>query len=116
MNSNIFPLSFSTHIAFCLFSVAFFLFQYYRTGYKYQILMAFAIPATLLIYVSNSKILFYAIGIFELTMLILVAVSIAKEKKRLKKQISTDVNTPVESMPEGTDIEFNAGDATNDDE
>ncbi|NLK71345.1 MAG: hypothetical protein GX286_07925 [Clostridiales bacterium] len=89
MNSNIYPLPFSTHLAFCLFSVAFFLFQYYRTGYKYQLLMAFAIPATLLIYISSNKLFFYSIGIFELIMLILVSISIAKEKKRLKKQMIT---------------------------
>ena len=117
MNGNIFPLPFNTHLIFCIISVAFFLFQYFRSGYKYQILMAFAVPATLLIYVSNNKIFFYAIGLFELIMLILVAISIANEKKRMKKKLATANAVIIEDTSEIITEEVNdSDDATNDNE
>lgn len=115
MNGNIYPLPFNTHLIFCIFSVAFFLFQYFRSGYKYQILMAFAIPATLLIYVSNNKIFFYGIGIFELIMLLSVAVSIANEKKRMKKQLATANAVIMEDTSEIITDEVNDSDDTTSD-
>jgi|APHig6443717817_1056837.scaffolds.fasta_scaffold07476_5 hypothetical protein len=85
MNPNTFPLSLTTHIVFCIISAIFFAIQYYRQGYKYQILSIFAIGATMLLYLSQNKMFFYGIGIAELIMVILIFVIMSIEKKSLKK-------------------------------
>ncbi len=79
---NTFPLEFSKHIIFCIIGVAFFLFQYYRQGFKYQLLTAAAIGSTLLLYINDSNIWRYTIGIFEAVLIILIFIIMSIEKKK----------------------------------
>lgn len=84
MNTNIFPLPFSAHLIFSIFAFAVFLFQFIRVRRPYQLMMAAAIPATLLIYVNDSKAWFYGIGIAEAVLIIASVVSVfisGKSKK-----------------------------------
>ncbi|MDR0918063.1 MAG: hypothetical protein LBM93_02260 [Oscillospiraceae bacterium] len=83
MNNAVFPFSFTTHLIFAIFCAIFFMAQYARLKYKYHIIMAFAIPLSLLVYIAENKVFFYAIGITELVLLIVCAVNISVERKKL---------------------------------
>ncbi|MBE6853157.1 MAG: hypothetical protein E7505_06735 [Ruminococcus sp.] len=87
---NTFPLEFSKHVGFCIIAIAFFLFQFYRQGFKYQLLTAAAIGATLLLYVNDSSGWRYGIGIIEAVLLVLIFVIMAKEKKNAEKKAQAE--------------------------
>lgn len=86
MNTNTFTLTFPQHLVFALIAGIFFILQFIRTKRYYQLVMAGAIFASLLIYVSDSRALFYAVGILE-AVLILTAliVSIVQNRRDKKK-------------------------------
>jgi predicted membrane protein len=88
MTTSVFPLTFQSHIVFCIVAVAFFIFQYIRLKAPYQLMTVFAILATLALYINDSKIVFYSVGIFELVMIIAIAVSMSvTRKKQARKEI-----------------------------
>lgn len=82
---NTFPLEFSKHLIFCIVSVIFFVLQYFRQGFKYQLITAAAIGATLLLYVNSSDTWRNVIGIFEAVMVIMIFAVMAAEKKKAAK-------------------------------
>ncbi|MGN0620761.1 MAG: hypothetical protein ACI4I9_02735 [Porcipelethomonas sp.] len=90
MNSNIFPLPFSAHLIFCLIAFAVFLLQFIRVRRIYQLIVAVAVPATLLIYLSESRTWFYAVGIAEAVFLIAAVVSAVLEKKNKPEEAETE--------------------------
>jgi len=92
MTTNVFPLTFQSHIIFCVIAVAFFIFQYVRLKHSYYIMTIFAILATLALYINDSRVLFYGIGVFEIVMLIAIAVSAAKARRRQAKLAAEDKN------------------------
>ncbi|WP_044976265.1 hypothetical protein [Ruminococcus sp. HUN007] len=79
---NTFPLELNKHIVFCIIGFIFFMIQFFRQGYKYQIISAFAIASTLLLYVNASLTWRYALGIVELIMVIAIFVVMSVEKKK----------------------------------
>lgn len=83
---NTFPLEMSKHIVFCAVGIIFFLFQFFRQGFKYQLMTAFAIGATLLLYVNDSAAWRYFIGILELVLIIGIFVVMSIEKKNAEKE------------------------------
>lgn len=74
-SADAFPLDFPAHIIFCIVGLAFFLYRFIKYKRVYQLLMAIAIPATLLIRAATSKAMFYAIGIAESILIIAAAVT-----------------------------------------
>lgn len=99
MTTNfLFPLPFSVHIAFCIISVLFFGLQYYRKKYTYHLLLAIAVPSTLLIYVCKTDWAFTILGLEELVLFILILVSLFFLKK---KQAKEDAQEP--ALPEDSD-------------
>ncbi|GHU52062.1 hypothetical protein FACS1894132_00870 [Clostridia bacterium] len=84
MNNAVFPFSFGTHLVFAVFSAVFFILQFARLKYKYHLIMAIAIPFSLLIYVANNKPFFYAIGIIEVVFLLACAVNLSIERKKFE--------------------------------
>lgn len=80
---NTFPLEFSKHIMFCIIGGVFFLFQYYRQGFKYQLISAASIAGTLLLYINDSETWRYIVGIIELLLITLVFITMSKEKKKI---------------------------------
>ncbi len=82
MTTSVFPLTFQSHIIFCAIAVAFFVFQFARQKHAYQLLTVFAVLATLLLYVNESKYLFYGVGIFELVIMITIGILISIAKKK----------------------------------
>ncbi|MBQ8905600.1 MAG: hypothetical protein IJY85_04425 [Ruminococcus sp.] len=100
MENPIFPIALSKHIIFCAIALVFFLFQFIRQKNRYPLVFAVAIPATLLVYVSENKTWFTAIGIFELAMLILAAVLYALDRRKAKAQASAAQPAPADEAKE----------------
>ena len=72
MEPMIFPISQDKHLIFCIIATVLFLLQFIRTKRWYQLVMALAIPASLLIYADpENKTLFYGVGILEAVLLLL---------------------------------------------
>lgn len=92
MNGNIFPLSFSTHLIFVAVAFIFFLIQFIRVKYKYQLIMAVAVAMTMLIYVKDSKLWFYGIGLLEFGLLIIALVAAITEKKR-RRELAAEISS-----------------------
>lgn len=89
---NTFPLEFSKHVIFCVIGVLFFVLQYFRQGYKYQLITAAAILGTMLLYVNQSDMWRYGVGIFEaiLIVIIFIVMSVEKKKAAAAEQEKTD--------------------------
>lgn len=100
---NTFPLEFSKHILFCIIGGAFFLFQYYRQGYRYQLLTAGAIGCTLLLYINDSTTWRYIVGVLELLLLVIIFATMSKDRKKA----ITDEDTESAEKP----LTQDAGDA-----
>lgn len=70
METTLFPISMQKHIIFAVVAAIFFLLQFVRTKQWYQLVMAAAIPLSLLIYIDeDNTTLFYAVGIMEAVLL-----------------------------------------------
>jgi hypothetical protein len=100
MNTAVFPFSFNAHLTFAIICFVFFILQFIRLRYAYQLIMAVAIPLSLLIYVAPNKAFFYAIGIFEILALIACAVTISAARKQLEAKHSiseaiSDINSDI---------------------
>lgn len=89
---SLFPFPFSTHLIFCCISLVFFIFQFSRQKKPYQLIMGFAIPFSLVMWLSESRTLFYAVGITEAVLFIaaLVTAIIFKEKNENDENADTD--------------------------
>lgn len=70
LESTLFPISMEKHIIFCIVAAIFFILQFVRTKQWYQLVMAAAIPLSLLIYIDEENMtLFYGVGILEAVLL-----------------------------------------------
>lgn len=93
MDISVFPLPFSMHLIFSVLALALFLYQYSRQRRLYQLLMAVAIPATLLLYVNSSVTWHYCVGMLELVLIVAAVVSSVVDSIRnraLKKAGNAD--------------------------
>lgn len=97
MNSNIFPLPFSTHVIFVAIAFVFFIIQFVRLKYKYQLVMAVAVAMSMLVYVNDSKMWFYGVGILEFGLLVLSFVLSIVEKKN-KKETEDEESADIPAM------------------
>lgn len=94
MDPNMFPITQDKHIIFVIIATVLFLLQFIRTKRWYQLIMAIAIPASLLIYVQpDNKTMYYGVGILEAVLLLLALIlnliqsaKIAKAEKRAKAE------------------------------
>lgn len=101
--TSLFPFPFSLHMIFCCISVIFFVFRFVREKLPYQLIMAVAIPFSLIIWLSESKTLFYAVGIAETVFLITAFVTsiVCKKKAPVSETPSGDTSEiPAETQPE----------------
>lgn len=75
MDATTFPLPLAYHIVLCVLGCVFFLAQFIRLKKPYQLMMAIAMPASLLIYIQpESRTLFYTIGLLVALDLLLALV------------------------------------------
>ena len=82
-----FPLTMDKHIIFCIIGFVFFILQFFRQGFKYQIISAFAIAGTLLLYINDSAAWRYAVGALELVLVILIFTVMTIEKKKEEQKM-----------------------------
>lgn len=95
MDASTFPISFTYHLIFCIVAGVFFLAQFIRLRRPYQLILAIAILASLLIYVGDvsNKTWFHTVGLFEVILLLgAVVLSIVDrvKNKKLEKQQDSD--------------------------
>ena len=89
LDPTLFPIAMDKHIIFAVASSLFFLLQFIRTRKLYQLIMAVAIPASLLIYLApENTTFFYGVGIAEAVLMLLAFVTgtirSAKDSKAAK--------------------------------
>ena len=99
---NTFPLAMDKHIIFCIIGFVFFMFQFFRQGFKYQVMSAVAIAATLLLYVNDSTSWRYFIGVVELILIILIFVVMTSEKKKAEQKLPASEEAATETASEET--------------
>ncbi|MGN1480815.1 hypothetical protein [Porcipelethomonas sp.] len=98
MNNNIFPLPFSLHLIFVILAFALFIVQYVRVRRLYQIIIAVAVSASMLIYAGSSKAWITVVGIIEAVLLAAALVSSIADSRKAKK--SAAENSTVQSENE----------------
>lgn len=87
MDATTFPLPFAYHLVLCVLGCVFFVAQFIRLKKPYQLMMAIAMPASLLIYLQpESRTLFYTIGLLiALDLLAALAISIIQRFRHPKE-------------------------------
>lgn len=94
MDSSIFPLPFAAHMIFVAIAFTFFLIQFIRLRYKYQLILAVASTCSALIYFQNTKTWFYGVGLVEFGLLLLALVmAIVEKRSRKAREKKTDTET-----------------------
>lgn len=91
MDSTIFPIGAEKHIVFCIIATILFVAQFVRTKHWYQLVMAIAVPCSLLIYVApENKVVYYGVGVLEgillLTAFVLSIIQARKDAKAEKEK------------------------------
>lgn len=100
MNNYIFPLPFPAHLTFVIIGFLFFALMYARKKYVYHLLLAIAIPSTMLVYAcQGSKLFYYLLGIEELILIVLIFVFIAVQKRKLAKKEDENKKVTVNKTP-----------------
>lgn len=74
MDNSFFPISMTMHIILALLALLVFGMQFIRYRKSHHLILAIALPCTLLPYLSDNQTFFYAIGAFEGVALILAAI------------------------------------------
>lgn len=72
---QLFPFPFPLHIGFCIVALVFFLFRFFTDKKPYQLIMGIAIPLSLVLELSDSKTLYYTIGIIEVILILSAFIS-----------------------------------------
>ena len=85
-NPTIFPFPFSLHLGLAIISLVFFGFRFVSQKKPFQIIFAIAVPLSLLIWLSDSKTLFYGLGLVELILILLaIVMTIASKPDKAEK-------------------------------
>lgn len=74
-NPSLFPFPFKMHLIFACIGAIFFAYRFFTQKRPYQLIMAIAIPASLIIWLSESRTLFYGLGIAEAVLILAAAVT-----------------------------------------
>ncbi|MBR5722198.1 MAG: hypothetical protein IKX57_01105, partial [Oscillospiraceae bacterium] len=83
---TLFPITMEKHIIFCAVATVFFLLQFIRTKRIYQLILAIAVPLSLVVYVApENTTVFYGVGIAEAALLLLAFILSIVQNSRDKK-------------------------------
>lgn len=96
----LFPFPLGLYAIFCVVALAFFVYRFVKEKAPYQIIMAIAIPFSLLIGLSNGKTLFYLVGIVELILLLSALVLSIVCKKKTPETIPETTEETQEKISE----------------
>lgn len=97
MDENLFPLPFNLHLALICIAFVFFIFQYTRKKRAYQLIMAISFPATLLLYLNESNIWRYCVGVLELGFFVAAIASVIAEKIKKRAEKKTEAAESIQS-------------------
>ncbi|MBE6862487.1 MAG: hypothetical protein E7497_06280 [Ruminococcus sp.] len=102
MQPTLFPFPFEAHIVFAILALVFFVFQFTREKKPYQLIMAIAVPFSLVLWLSESQTLFYAVGIIEAVLLFaaLITSIIFRDKSSDKENAEKNTDNSAESDAE----------------
>lgn len=98
-HSLIFPLPFSFHVGFVVFSVVMLILCYKKRKYMYELYMLIGVASTMLIYIADTKPVFYILGLEEIILLALTVADMIKVSKANKAAENGD------KPPENDDTE-----------
>ena len=102
-HSIIFPLPLSFHIGFVLISVILLILCYKKRRYAYELYMLIGIVSTLLVYIDESKLFFYLLGLEEVILFIMTVadmVKVSKANAAAEKAAENAVVAAPAEMPE----------------
>lgn len=75
-NPSFFPFPFPLHLGFSIIAFAFLIFRFVTNKKPYQLIMAIAIPLSLVLHLpSATRTLYYIIGLIELILIIVALVT-----------------------------------------
>lgn len=101
---TLFPFPLHIHLIFSCLALVFFLVQFKREKKPYQLIMGIAIPFSLVIWLSENRTLFYAVGIAELVMLIAAFVTAVVFRDK-EPEPAADAEIPENSAAEAPEAE-----------
>lgn len=99
-NPSLFPFPFKMHLIFACLAAVFFAYRFFTQKQPFQLIMAVAIPASLLIWLSESKTLFYAVGIAEAVLILAAIVTSFIFKSKDIADDNDDADPAADSVPE----------------
>ncbi|MGN0642324.1 MAG: hypothetical protein ACI4JJ_04190 [Huintestinicola sp.] len=76
-----FPLPFNIHVGFVVISVILLILCYSKKKHLYELLMLIGVASTMLVYVTDTKPLFYILGLEEIILFIMTIIDMHKVSK-----------------------------------
>lgn len=104
MDNSYFPISFKLHIILALLALLVFGLQFLRFRKSHHLILAIALPCTLLPYLSDNKTLFYAVGVGE-AMALVLALLFSQTIDRDKEPAAEAASEAAEDAAQITDEE-----------
>lgn len=98
-NPSFFPFPFPLHLIFAVIATAFLIFRFVTNKKPFQLIMAIAIPISLILWIPTaSRTLYYVIGLIELILIIVAFVTslIFRDKSTPEKETSATENSEVQ--------------------
>ena len=95
MDNSFFPISLTMHIILALLALLVFGMQFIRFRKSHHLVLAIALPCTLLPYLSDNQTFFYTVGVFEGVALLLAAI-LAQTLDRDKSEAAAKENADTE--------------------
>lgn len=111
---GLFPFPFDMHVIFSCIALVFMAFQFFRERKPYQLIMAVAIPFSLVIWLSESRTLFFAVGIVEGILLLAAFITaiIFRNKDKAPENDSNDKTNESAAAEESVQESQNEPEAT----
>ena len=115
---SLFPFPFTLHLIFVCISVLFFAYRYIAQKRPYQAIMSVAVLTSMAIWLSDSRKLYYGIGIIELSLIVvaLITAIIFKAPPVTDDEEASDEDDDDSDEDNDSDDDDNDGDEAEDDE
>lgn len=109
---ELFPFPFKSHLIFCCIGFIFLAYRFYAQRRPHQIIMAFALPISLMVWLSEKKSVYYTMGIIELVLIVAaiaatVIYNVHHSKKKNEKDAVEEASDENEAAEEN-DADENA--------
>lgn len=119
---ELFPFPFKSHLIFCCIGFIFLAYRFYTQRRPHQIIMAFALPISLMVWLSEKKSIYYTMGIIELVLIVAaiaatIVYNVRHPEKKNEQGAAEEIQDEAESA-ETVEVDENAAEneADTDDE